>query len=110
VPGLAVATLHFRLKENSQTVTYRVLDEDTMAVSIVEVRPLHLEYWDGNDRMVMDIRSGGIHFYVDGLYVLSDHCTYRVPMRTPWPSPSSRSVSLTGMRMIPDTSSLSRDW
>lgn len=37
LPRIAVATLNFRLPERSYTITYRVVDEDTMAVSIVEV-------------------------------------------------------------------------
>jgi len=37
LPHIAVATLNFRTPERSTTVTYRVVDEDTMAVSIVEV-------------------------------------------------------------------------
>jgi hypothetical protein len=32
-----VATLNFRLPQQSYSLTYRVVDEDTMAVSIVEV-------------------------------------------------------------------------
>lgn len=34
---MATATLNFRMPERSTTITYRVVDEDTMAVSVVEV-------------------------------------------------------------------------
>ncbi|EWM28510.1 hypothetical protein Naga_100131g1 [Nannochloropsis gaditana] len=37
LPSISVATLNFRSYDRSTTVTYRVVDEDTMAVSIVEV-------------------------------------------------------------------------
>lgn len=37
LPRVATATLHFRTPARSTTVTYRVVDEDTMAVSVVEV-------------------------------------------------------------------------
>ena len=37
LPRIAVATLNFRTPERSTTITYRVVDGDTMAVSVVEV-------------------------------------------------------------------------
>lgn len=37
LPRIAVATLNFRLPERSYTITYRIVDEDTIAVAIVEV-------------------------------------------------------------------------